>query len=154
MKTTLLLLAILLWFLVEVHSQTEFPYVSFRGVSLPNHSYVDLTLVGGPETSGDAVQCHTDLETCCIRDRGQHRAGDWFFPNGTVLPFPGGVVSVFEARGAQQVALRRNQHVVLTATSGIYRCVIPTNAVHDDIDLTVGETVYIGLYATEGKHAC
>ena len=32
----------LLWSLVEVHSQT-FPYVSFRGQNLANHSYVDLS---------------------------------------------------------------------------------------------------------------
>ena len=40
------LLCLQLWSLVEVHSQTEFPYVSFMGETLPNHSYVDLTLVG------------------------------------------------------------------------------------------------------------
>ena len=51
----------LLWSLEEVHSQT-FPYVSFSGQNLANHSYVDLCLVG---YSGDSVQCHTDLTTCC-----------------------------------------------------------------------------------------
>ena len=40
-----MLVLLLLWSLVEVHSQTA-PYVSFMGENLPNHSYVDLTLVG------------------------------------------------------------------------------------------------------------
>ena len=34
--------------------------------------------------------------------------------------------------------------------SGIYRCDIPTGAVHDDIDLSVRETVYVGLYVSGG----
>ena len=40
-------LLFLLWFLVEVHSQTPpAPYLSFMGETLPDHSYVDLSLVG------------------------------------------------------------------------------------------------------------
>ena len=60
------LLCLLLWSLVEVHSQTEVPYVSFRGETLPNHGYVDLTLVGDDTGDpGNTVRCHTDLNTCC-----------------------------------------------------------------------------------------
>ena len=44
-KCTVIVL-ILFWSLVEVHSQTA-PYVSFMGDILPNHAYVDLTTVGG-----------------------------------------------------------------------------------------------------------
>ena len=75
----------LLWSLVEVHSQT-FPYVSFNGQTLANHSYVDLSLVGNDGSGSDSVQCHTDLSTCCSSNQGPHR-GDWYFPNGTRLPF-------------------------------------------------------------------
>ena len=39
------LVLFLLWSLVEVHSQTEYPYVSFMGENLANHSYEDLTQV-------------------------------------------------------------------------------------------------------------
>ena len=108
MKTTctLLLLLALLWSLVEVHSQTEFPYVSFMGETLPNHSYVDLTLVGNPDLNPDdhSVQCHTDLFTCCSGADGQHR-GDWYFPDGTQLPFPGNG-DIVEDRGAQRVDIQ------------------------------------------------
>ena len=79
-------LCLLLWSLVEVHSQTV-PYVSFMKEPLPNNSYVDLTLVG--EDTGDpgnTVRCHTDLSTCCSGGQGSHR-GDWYFPNGTRLLF-------------------------------------------------------------------
>ena len=90
MKCSLALLLNLLCFLVEVHSQTEYPYVSFMGVNLPNHAYVDLTLVGNDITdSGNTVRCHTDLESCCGGVQGIHR-GDWYFPNGSVLDGGGG----------------------------------------------------------------
>ena len=76
-------LCLLLWCLVEVHSQTV-PYVSFMGETLPNHGYVNLTLVGNSELYENdySVQCHTDLSTCCSGGQGPHR-GDWYFPDGT-----------------------------------------------------------------------
>ena len=75
------LLCLLLWSLVEVHSQTEFP---FMGETLPNHSYVNLTLVGYDRGNpGDTVRCITDLSTCCSSGQGTHD-GDWYFPNGDI----------------------------------------------------------------------
>ena len=76
---------ILSLFLSLVHSQT-FPYVSFMGQTLANHSYVDLSTVGREPDGSDSVQCHTDLSTCCSGVQGSHR-GDWYFPIGTRLPF-------------------------------------------------------------------
>ena len=141
----LLYLLPLLWSLVEVHSQT-FPYVSFMGETLPNHSYVDLTLVGNPGLNGGdhSVQCHTDLSSCCSGNQGNHR-GDWYFPNGTRLPFSTPTVGIHEARGAQRAEIRRNNND--NSPSGIYRCDITTDAVKDN---SVRETVYVGLYATGG----
>ena len=68
MKATLLcILLCLLLSLVEVQSQTEYPYISFEGNNLSNHSYVDLSQVGNDfmGSDSDTVQCHTDLSTCC-----------------------------------------------------------------------------------------
>ena len=84
MKCLLAFLLNFLCFLVEVHSQTV-PYISFMGVNLPNHAYVDLTLMGVDNSDpGNTVRCHTDLSTCCTINQGIHR-GDWYFPNGSVL---------------------------------------------------------------------
>ena len=123
--------------LVEVHCQQTFPYVSFMGQTLVNHSYVDLSTVG--YSSNDSVQCHTDLAYCCSGSQGYHR-GDWYFPNGTRLPFSG---NMYDGRGAQRVDLHRT---TATGPTGIYRCDIPTNAVHDNTDISVRDTVYVGLY--------
>ena len=128
-----------------VCSQT-FPYVSFLGQTLANHAYVDLSLVGDDGSGSDSVQCHTDLTTCCSGAQGWHR-GDWYFPDGTRLPFPtfGGI---FESRDDQRVnLLRRNS---ATSPVSIYCCDIPTIAVHDDTDTSVRAKVYVGLYIGNG----
>ena len=137
----LVILSLLCLFLPLVNSQS-FPYVSFRGQTLANHSYVDLSLVG---TSGsDSVQCITDLTICCSGAQGSHR-GDWFFPAGTRLPFYG---HIYESRGHRRVDLRRSNNP--TSPVGIYSCDIPTIAVHHSTDNSVRATVYVGLYTASG----
>ena len=85
MSRSVLLLS-LLWSLVEVSSQQTFPYVTFMGQTLANHSYVDLSLVRRPDISPPTpgVQCRTDLGTCCRAIHGVHR-GDWYFHTGSLL---------------------------------------------------------------------
>ena len=138
-----------LWSLVEVHSQT-FPYISFNGQTLANHFYLDLSLVGNDSSGSDSVQCHTDLSTCCSGEQGPHR-GDWYFPNGTRLPFPGNG-GIFQTRWHKTVYLRHRSHV--TSATGIYRCDIPTNTVFGYDDTSVRDTVYVGLYTAGGKCFC
>ena len=132
-----------LWSLVElVHCQQTFPYVSFMGQTLANHSYVDISQVGND--AGVAVVCHTDLSTCCRAAQGIHR-GDWYFPDGDRLPTPDGS-PIIESRQPQRVELRRNSG---TEPTGLYRCDIPTNAVHHDDNDNIRDTVYVGLYASD-----
>ena len=137
----LLLLGLLCWPLVNSQS---FSYVSFRGQTLANHSYVDLSLVGDDISGSDSVQCITDLNTCCTNTVGSHR-GDWFFPARTRLPFYG---HIYESRGHQRVDLRRSNNP--TSPVGIYRCTIPTVAVHHSTVKSVRDTVYVGLYTASG----
>ena len=151
MRTPLLLLR-LLWSLVEVHSQTEYPYVSFIGgdsVALPNHAFANLSLVG--EVGSHSVRCHTDLSTCCRGSDGDHR-GDWIPPGSDMrLPFSNDTsAGIYQVQGPlpQRVILRRRNNADMP--SGIYRCDIPTNAVHDNDDISVRESVYVGLYASGG----
>ena len=138
------LLLLFLLSLVEVHCQQTFPYVSFMDQTLVNHSYVDLSTVGYSSDGSDSVQCHTDLSTCCSSSQGAHR-GDWYFPNGTRLPFSGGGVPIGLGRAAQRVSIRRT---TATGPPGMYHCDITTNAVHGDTDNSMRDTVYVGLYTT------
>ena len=144
----------LLWLLVmlslclkDVKSQQRFPYVSFRGQTLANHSYVDLSLVGDDSSGSDSVQCITDLSTCCSGDQGPHR-GDWLFPNGSRLGFPY-YNDIYEWRRAQRVDLSRRNNA--NSPVGIYRCYIATEAGYDRIGYnSVRGTVYVGLYTASG----
>ena len=95
---------------------------------------------------GDSVVCHTDLSTCCSCGQGIHR-GDWYFPDATRLPFAIGYTPIGEGRAAQVAVIQRT---TAAGPTGIYRCDIPTNAVHDETDNSVRDTVYIGLYTSTG----
>ena len=128
-----------------VNSQT-FPYVSFMGQTLANHSYVNISQVGSDGSGSDSVQCITDLATCCSGADGHHR-GDWYFPDRTRLHFSGGG-DIYEQRVSQRVDLHRRNNA--NSPVGIYRCDISTNAVHHDNDIAVRDTVYVGLYSTDG----
>ena len=148
-KMSVSTLLLLLLFLVEVHSQQTFPYVSFNrtGPALADHSYVNISTVGSAGDNSDSVVCHSDLSTCCSGGQGIHR-GDWYFPNGAVLPFVGNTVPIGLGRGAQIAIIRRTNDA--TGPTGIYRCRIATVTVHSDTDQSVGETVYVGLYPVDG----
>ena len=134
--------------MVEVYSQTV-PYVSFRGEILPNHGYVDLSLVGDPETStssGDAVQCHTDIQACCSSAESGIRTGDWYFPGGGRLPFPSDEdADIHMQRAAQRVDLRRRMNAL--SPPGIYHCEI---MVDGDDNIRERERVYVGIYGSGG----
>ena len=139
------MLLCLLSALVEAQSQTV-PYISFMGTNLPNHSYVNFSLVGDALDGSDSVQCYTDLITCCSSNQGLDR-GDWFFPNRGRLQFSSSDPhEVFQHRQAQRVDLRYRGHS--DPPDGIYRCDIETNAVSNDNQ----ESVYVGLYASGGEY--
>ena len=139
-------LLLLLWSLVKVHSQT-FPRLSFMSQTLANNSYVDLREVGNVISGSDSVHCHTDLSTCCNSTYGNDR-GDWYFPDGTRLQFLGDGGDIYEFRGSQAVDIRRRNNA--NSPVGIYRCDLPTSAVHNDTDISVRDTVYVGLYTGSG----
>ena len=141
-------IVLFLLFLVEVHCQQTFPYVSFglMGQALSDHSYVDLSTVRGADDNSDSVVCHTDLDTCCSSPQGIHR-GDWYFPDGAILPSTSSSVPIGLARGGQRVVIR---HTTATGPTGICRCGIPTNTVHSDTDISVRASVYVGLYTSSG----
>ena len=142
---------LVVWILLYLMSQIfycegeEYPHVSFNGMVLANHSYVNLLLVN--DTESGSVQCHTDLQTCCRSANGVYR-GDWFFPNGSVLNFISSDDDIVENRGPQRVDLRRRNH---GSASGIYHCSIATVYIHNNDD-TLRDDVYVGLYDSGGQY--
>ena len=138
-------LVTLLWSLVEVHSQTSTPFISFRGQNLSNHSYVEFSRVGNESDGRDSVRCRTELVMCCSSAQGNLR-GDWFFPSGERLQFPGDGGDPFEGRGAQTADLRRTTELT---PSGIYRCDIAFDA----DDPSAMQTFYVGIYNNGGIYS-
>ena len=92
----------------------------------------------------DSVRCRSGLSRCCSEAQGDLR-GDWFFPSGERLPFPGGGNDPFAGRGAQTVDLRR---ITELTPSGIYRCDIAVNA----SEPSAKQTFYVGIYANGGMY--
>lgn len=135
MSGSVLLLSLLLP-VVQVHSLT-FPYVSFRGRTLANHSLVDLSQVGEYYCS----QCHTNVKKYCTRS-GKNYCGDWKFPNGTKLPLRGRIYQTF---GYKKVRLCQYDNNA-ASPSGIYHCNIRTI---DNNYNSVRGTVYVGLYDSD-----
>ena len=129
-------------------SQTDYPFVTFMGENLPDHSYIDLTLVGEVKAAGimDIVRCKTDLVRCCGGEQGDH-LGDWYFPNGTSVEGPENGTDIYRRRGKQRVNLLRRNYAM--SPSGIYRCDIPTNALRTET--TARDSIYVGLFASGGK---
>ena len=129
----------------RAQSQTIFPYIRYKGVILPNNSYIDLSQLG----DGDRIECVTDLENCCmgpLSNTSPFRA--WYFPNGTKL-FEAGtqVIRAFEViEGAQQFDLRLSDPTVTSdlSLSGVYHCLIDTSIAQD-------ARIYVGLYYSRGN---
>ena len=161
----LALLLFLLWSLVEVHSQTA-PYLTFMGETLPDHSYVDLSALGDIDNNDSHVVCHTDLTSCC-GGNGIDDRGFWYFPNGAVLP---GAAGDGSGAATNPIVLRRDIQSTVRlirgtgpgdVPSGLYRCIIETNADNDagNPNLSpspgndIGETLYVGVYSTGGMYS-
>ena len=68
-----------------------------------NNSVIDINLMGegfeGDQiTDGGALECHTDDTTCCrgIDDPPNGvGTGEWYYPNGTVVPPPNSGYSIY-----------------------------------------------------------
>ena len=113
-------------------SLIEFSLARFSSTAVyANNSVIDINLVGegypglSQITDGGALECHTDDTTCC---RGTDNPdgpgrGEWYYPNGTVVPPPGGDTGFYRTRGHMVIRLNRVPGTI--SPTGVYPCVIP-----------------------------
>ena len=74
-------------------------------------------------TSNNGLQCITDTRPCCATPPNRH--GDWFFPDGGVVPNQVGATTFFRNRGDDgTVNLNRLNSDVMMPT-GRFCCVVP-----------------------------
>ena len=96
-----------------------------------NNSVIDINLVGegfeGDQiTSGGGLECHTDDTTCCRGidnpPNGTGR-GEWYHPDGTVVPPPSYDTGFYRTR--DHLVIRLNRVGGVAAPTGVYRCEVP-----------------------------
>ena len=83
----------------------------------------------------NALLCMTNLTACCGRSENRSVLGDWYFPNGTVVPSSGEQWDFHRTRDRSVVLLNRRRGGV----DGIYSCEIPDSN-------NVNQIIYIGVY--------
>ena len=91
-----------------------------------NNSVIDINLVGnGSNRGGGILECYTDDTTCCrgIDNPNGTGRGEWYYPNGTVVPPPGGSSSFYRIRKHMIITLYQN--IGMIGPTGAYRCEIP-----------------------------
>ena len=109
-----------------------------RGTPYQNNSIVMLEDIG---QNDDALLCITNYTACCRPPyTGGLALGNWFFPNGTIVPSEthtsGEEWDFYRSRDQMMVHLHRKRGGV----EGIYRCEIPGA-------MNVNQIVYIRLYS-------
>ena len=82
----------------------------------------------------DSLLCVTKYNACCTSNLGC-ALGDWFFPNGTIIPIPDNSCDFDRTRGQMVVRLNRKRG----GMDGIYHCKIPDSS-------NVLQTIYIGVH--------
>ena len=104
-----------------------------KGVQYPNNSIVKITDVG--EGDQFALICQTDHTQCCRIP--PYRLGDWYYPNGNVVPLNSVEENFYRNRSENGSVLlhRRGDSVYPT---GLFCCEVPDNS-------SVTHTLCIGL---------
>ena len=105
-------------------------YLSLSGVVYANNSAIQITVIGKTDPDADlndGLQCITDRMPCCAATEG--RAGEWYFPNGTLVPVLGTgtnmATAFYRNRGDDgTVNLNRLNTNVLIPT-GLFCCEVP-----------------------------
>ena len=109
-------------------------YLSLKGVVYPNNSHIPITEIGQtdtsvspPSNSNNRLQCITDRMPCCGSE--PNIAGQWFFPNGGVVPTIGTGVSMattfYRTRGDDGTVHLNHVNNDVMMPTGRFCCLIP-----------------------------
>ena len=109
-----------------------------NGRAYPGGSTVLRTAIGEGD---DALQCTTDSTTCCTNMNGETRAGDFYFPNGDMVPTNGNMSSgYYRNRFSQFILLNRRS---FGETTGQFHCEIPdASGTKVNLFINIGEYVH------------
>ena len=110
-------------------------WFSLNGTTYQNNSCVTLEDIG--EENDTALLCMTNFTACCQAPYTgtESGLGNWYFPNGSVVPSSGVQWDFHRTRDKSVVRLNRRRG----GEDGIYRCEIP-------VSTNVTQSIYIGVY--------
>ena len=118
--------------------------MSLNGQLIANNSIVLLRNIG--EGDAGALLCTTNRTACCTSALG--RAGEWVYPNGTMVPIMPAGQPYYRNRGTSLIRLNRRPNQGLSVMyTGIYCCQIPDQN-------NVEQTLCVGAYLTESAGEC
>ena len=89
------------------------------------------------------MACQTDRTPCC--GTPAYRVGEWYYPNGTIVPIDGVGASFYRNRSDDRLVLLHRRHRHVTDPTGSYCCVVP-DANNTNHTLCVGLLPKYSLY--------
>lgn len=102
-------------------------YLSLRGYYLFNNSVIFINEIGESpaynRTIKNGLQCVTDWELCCRRP--YNVSGQWFFPNGDMVPVRGYNVGFYRNRGYDGTVNLNRHKTTITSPTGLFCCTVP-----------------------------
>ena len=93
-------------------------YFELNGKVYLNNSAIPLREIGEGDS---ALLCKTDRENCC--GTIPNRFGEFYYPNGILVPIANRGQSFYRNRGEQLIRLNRRNEA--TSPTGKYHCAIP-----------------------------
>ena len=94
----------------------------FRGVSYPNNSELFIGDIGDTST-GSAILCTTNRSPCC----STNSVGEWYYPNGSMVPNNGAQQDFFRSRSNNQtIYLNRRNNA--RSPGGSFCCELPESS--------------------------
>ena len=122
------------------------PYLSLRGVTIPNDGYVQVSNIGDGDTG---LHCNTDRSDCCRSSDNPPSGpaqGQWYLPDGTQVMSYTNEQSMdstinFFSRNRDDGLVRLNRFGTPPQTDrGRFRCEIPNAAgVLVNLSVNIGE---------------
>ena len=121
-------------------------YLSLKGTVYANNSVISITEIGETDTpatpahdSNNGLQCISDRMPCC-RFGGGH-VGEWFFPDGTMVP--GNGPTFYRNRGGDDGTVNLNRaNTNVVSPTGLFCCVVPdATGIDQTVCVSLGKTI-------------
>ena len=113
----------------------------FRGISYHNNTVLLLNDIGDTST-GSAILCTTNRRPCCA----SFRFGEWYYPNGSMVPNDAAGEDFYRGRGDDQT-IRLSRRNNAQSPTGSFCCELPDNSgVTQRLCVTLGNASIIILY--------